>query len=180
MSKEKLRIINNEIKDYINESNFISIKCRNKIIKMLGNEFNIDFKLDNYQTIDCEILKNGHIIMYGDEYSPKEEISTFKEIEERYNNFKIKADAYLKGKDISFKNKRIGNNILNLLVILILILIFIGLFYLFIHSIIVGDYFNCIWLILFVFPWVSTRLKDSLISRLQSAKIFIKNITKKK
>lgn len=177
MNKAELKKINDEIKDYINESNFISIKCRNKVIKMLGEEFSINFKLDNYQTIDCEILSNGHIIMYGDEYSPKEEIDN---IEERYNNFKVKADSYLKGKDISFKNKRIGKNILNLLVIILILLIFIGLFYLFIHSILIGDYFNCIWFIIFVFPWLTTRLKDSLISRLESARIFFKNITKKK
>ena len=177
MNKTELKIINDEIKDYINESNFISIKCRNKIIKMLGNEFDIDFKLDNYQTIDCEILPNGHIIMYGDEYTPKVEIDN---IEERYNNFKVKADAYLKGKDNSLKNKKIGNNILNILVILIILLLFIGLLYLFISSILIGDYFNCIWFIIFVFPWMTTRLKDSLISRLQSAKIFLKNTFKKK
>ncbi len=179
MSKEKLKKINDEIKDYINESNFISIKCRNKIIKMLGIEFGINFKLDNYQTIDCKILDNGHIIMYGDEYSPEEDIKDFNEIEERYNNFKIKADSYLKGKDITFKNKKIGNNILNLLVIFLILLIFIGLLYLFIHSILIGDYFNCIWLIIFVFPWLTTRLKDNLISRLQSAVLFFKNIKKK-
>ena len=177
MNKTELKKINDEIKDYINESNFISIKCRNKVLKMLGNEFDIDFKLDNYQTIDCEILSNGHIIMYQDEYTPRVEIDN---IEERYNNFKVKADAYLKGKDNSLKNKKIGNNVLNILVILLILLIFIGLFYLFINSILIGDYFNCIWFIIFVFPWLTTRLKDNLISRIQSAKIFLKNISKKK
>jgi len=57
MASDKLKKINNEIKDYINESNFISIKTRNKIIKMLGEEFDINFKLDNYQTIDVTILE---------------------------------------------------------------------------------------------------------------------------
>ncbi len=33
MNEEILKKINKEIKIYINESNFISIKCRNKIIK---------------------------------------------------------------------------------------------------------------------------------------------------
>ena len=177
MNKIELKRINDEINDYINESNFISIKCRNKVIKILGEEFDIDFKLDNYQTIDCEILPNGHIIMYGDEYTPKVEIDN---IEERYNNFKVKADTYLKGKDNSLKNKKIGKNIINLIVIVLILLLYFGLFYLFIHSILIGDYYNCIWLIVFIFPWLTPRLKDSLRSRIQSAKIFLKNIFKKK
>ena len=48
MASDKLKKINNEIKDYINESNFISIKTRNKIIKTLGDEFDIKFK-SNYR-----------------------------------------------------------------------------------------------------------------------------------
>ena len=51
MSK-KLDTINNEIKSIINESKFISIKLRNKIIKMLGNEFDISLPLENYENID--------------------------------------------------------------------------------------------------------------------------------
>ena len=44
--------INNEIKSIINESKFISLKLRNRIIKMLGNEFDINLPLENYENID--------------------------------------------------------------------------------------------------------------------------------
>ena len=54
----KLDDINNELKDYINESAFISNKCRNKVIAMLGEEFDIKFSLDNYKTIDVTIKFN--------------------------------------------------------------------------------------------------------------------------
>ena len=161
MASDKLKKINNEIKDYINESNFISIKTRNKIIKMLGDEFDIKFKLDNYQTIDVTILENGHIIMYGDEYTPEKNIEGIKEIEERYNNFKVKADNFLNKKEVSFNNKKIGSNILNLFVILIILLIFIGLLSLAITSFIRGHYINCIWIIFYVLVFFNNQVSDN-------------------
>ena len=48
MAKD-LEEINNEIKSIINESKFISIKLRNKIIKKLGQEFDIEFPTENYE-----------------------------------------------------------------------------------------------------------------------------------
>ena len=38
--EETLNEINNELKTYINESSFISMKCRNKLLKMFADEFN--------------------------------------------------------------------------------------------------------------------------------------------
>ena len=40
---KELNKINNELKSYINEANFISTKCRDKIVKLLGEEFGIVF-----------------------------------------------------------------------------------------------------------------------------------------
>jgi len=178
-NKEKLNKMNNEIKVYINESNFISNKCRNKVIKMLGDEFDIDFPLDNYKSIDVTILENGHIIMRDDEYIPSKEITSFEEIEERYNKFKEKTDLFLNKKEISFENKKIGNHILNLIIIIILFLVIIALLLIGIQALLLGDYFHLLWLILIAsstfIPKVSENLKD----RLKSAQIFIKRLLKK-
>ena len=54
---KELNKLNNELKSYINEANFISNKCRNKLITILGKEFNIDVKLENYANVDVKILE---------------------------------------------------------------------------------------------------------------------------
>ena len=100
MSK-KLDTINNEIKSIINESKFISIKIRNKIIKMLGNEFDINLPLENYENIDITITNKGNIIMRDEEYKRENDLS-LEEINERYNKFKEQADIILKKKEINY------------------------------------------------------------------------------
>lgn len=176
---DKLHVINNEIKDYINESQFISNKCRNKIISMLGEEFNIKFKLDNYQTIDVILKEDGHIIMRGDEYSPDDEITSFNEVEERYNKFKERADNYLKRKDVSFENKKLSSNIINLLIVLVILIIFVLLLIYSIKAIFRGDITTCISLFIFVFCWVIPSVRENLKGRIQSAYLFIKRLFKK-
>ena len=59
MAKD-LEEINNEIKSIINESKFISIKLRNKIIKKLGQEFDIELPLEHFENIDITITKEGN------------------------------------------------------------------------------------------------------------------------
>ena len=174
----KLDDINNELKDYINESAFISNKCRNKVIAMLGEEFDIKFSLDNYKTIDVTIKEDGHIIMRGDEYSPDKDMN-LEEIVERYNKFKVKADNFLKKKNISFENKKIGSNILNILVLLIVFIITILLVIYGIKSLLRGDLQSLIWLIFVVFIWIIPSISNNLRSRIQTAYIFIKNLFKK-
>ena len=69
MNKEaKLNKINKELKIIINEATFISNKCRNKIIKMLGNDFSVNLPLENYKSIDVVITEDGNIIMRDEEY----------------------------------------------------------------------------------------------------------------
>lgn len=176
---DKLHIINNEIKDYINESQFISNKCRNKIISMLGEEFNIKFKLDNYKTIDITLKENGHIIMRGDEYSPNEEISNFNEVEKRYNKFKERADNYLKRKNVSFENKKLGSNITNLIIVLVILITFILLLIESIKAIFRGDITTCISLFIFIFFWIIPSIRENLKGRFQSVYLFIKRLFKK-
>ena len=175
--KERLNEINNELKDYMNESTFISNKCRNKVIKMLGEEFDINLPTDNYQTVDISLTDKGSIIMRGDLYEGKE--LTEEEIEEKYNNFKEKADSFLKKKDISFKNKKLSSNIINLLIILLIFIVFIILVILGIKSLIHGDLINLLWLIIFVGAWFIPSVSENLKGRLQTAKLFIKNLLKK-
>lgn len=175
--KERLNEINNELKDYMNESSFISNKCRNKVIKMLGDEFDINLPVDNYQTVDLSLTDKGSIIMRGDLYE-REELS-FEEIEERYLKFKDKADSFLKRKDISFKNKKLSSNILNLLIILVILIIFVIAIYLGVSALLHGDYYNLLWIIILVGCWFVPSIGENLKGRIQTAKIFIKSLFKK-
>ena len=71
---KELNKINNELKSYINEANFISNKCRNKLISILGKEFNGDVKLDNYANVDAKILEDGSLEIRGDKYKNNQNI----------------------------------------------------------------------------------------------------------
>ena len=77
---KELNKINNELKGYVNEANFISNKCRNKIIKILGEEFGIEFVLDNYANVDVKILEDGSIEMRGDKYKTPHKINDLSDI----------------------------------------------------------------------------------------------------
>ena len=175
--KERLNEINNELKDYMNESTFISNKCRNKVIKMLGEEFDINLPTDNYQTVDISLTDKGFIVMRGDLYEGKE--LSKEEIEEKYNNFKEKADTFLKKKDISFKNKKLSSNILNLFIILVILIVFLIAIYLGVNALLHGDYYNLLWIIILVGCWFVPSIGENLKGRLQTAKVFIKNLLKK-
>ncbi len=175
--KERLNEINNELKDYMNESSFVSNKCRNKIIKMLGDEFDINLPVDNYKTVDLSLTDKGSIIMRGDLYEGKE--LSKEEIEEKYSKFKERADSFLKRKDISFKNKKLSSNILNLLIILLILLVFVVLIVIGFKALLYGDIINLLWLIIFVGSWFIPSIGENLKGRLQTAKIFIKSLFKK-
>ncbi len=175
--KERLNEINNELKDYMNESSFISNKCRNKVIKMLGDEFDINLPVDNYQTVDISLTEKGSIVMRGDLY--EREALSFNEIEERYTKFKDKADSFLKRKDISFKNKKLSSNILNLLIILVILVIFLVAIYLGVNALLHGDYYNLLWIIIMVGCWFVPSIGENLKGRIQTAKIFVKSLFKK-
>lgn len=177
--KEKLNKINNELKIYINEASFISMKCRNKLLKIFCEEFLVDLDISNYENVDLKIMDNYDILYRDDLYISREKISSFEEFEERYQIFQEKADRLIKKKDINFKSKSNFNNISNLIIIVFIILIIIGILYFVIHSFMLGDYYNCLWFVLFIFPVIMPRLKESLIKRFEQAKRYLKSLFRK-
>ena len=100
-NEEKLRKINKDLKVIINEATFISNKCRNKIIKMLGNDFSVDLPLENFKSIDVVITEEGNIIMRDEEYKRDSKL-TIEEIENIFKEFKEKTDVILKKKEINY------------------------------------------------------------------------------
>ena len=146
MAKD-LEEINNEIKSIINESKFISIKLRNKIIKKLGQEFDIELPLENFENIDITITKEGNIIMRGEEYKRENKLS-IDEINSRYNNFKEEADVILKKKEINYKNMNDKNNIINILITIVFGILYLAAIIYLIRCFIFGNYLSCIWGIL--------------------------------
>ena len=55
--KTLINKINTELKIYINEATFISNSCRNKLIRLLGKEFDISLPLEDFANIDIEELE---------------------------------------------------------------------------------------------------------------------------
>lgn len=159
---KKLNEINNEIKGYINEAKFISNNCRNKLLKLLGEAFSVDLPLENFANIDVTLTKDGDIIMRGDLCKSKEKVKSLEELEEKYQDFKEKADKLLKKKEVNYYSKQDRNNITNLLIIAIILLVFIILAIHAIKSFIIGNYLHCIWLFIFVSSWLipSLGIKD--------------------
>ena len=86
--EQKLRKINNELKSYVNEAHFISIKIRNKLIKLLGQTFSVELPLENFANVDVQLEKNGNIIMRGDRYKTSNKIESFEELENKYEELK--------------------------------------------------------------------------------------------
>lgn len=174
---KNLKEINNEIKGYINEAKFISNSYRNKLLKLLGETFSVNLPLENFANIDAQLTEKGNIIMRGDEYESTNKVTSFEELEKKYNEFKEKADKLLKKKETNYYTKQDHNNILNLLIIAAIIIIFIFLAIHTIKSFLIGDYLHCIWLFIFVSSWLipSLGIKD----RFEQAKNYLKRRFKK-
>lgn len=175
---KELNKLNNELKSYINEANFISNKCRNKLISILGKEFNIDVKLDNYANVDAKILEDGSLEIRGDKYKNNQKY-TLEEINEHFDNFKVQADKLLKKKDNSRTNKKDIDNIINLFVILGILLVFLFIIFILLNSFLTGDFYHMLWLIVFILPLFVPNLKENLIQRIEQAKNYIKRRFKK-
>ena len=171
---KKLDTINNEIKSVINESKFISIKLRNKIIKMLGNEFDINLPLENYENIDITITETGNIIMRDEEYK-RDNSLTLEEINERYNRFREQADVILKKKEINYQTMNDKSNIINLFITIVFGTLYIVAIIYLIRCFIYGNYFSCIWGIIIL----SSILAPSLRERFDRSINFIKRKIKK-
>ncbi len=180
MSKtEELQKINKQLKIYINQSSFISNSCRNKLIKIFADEFNVDLDIDNYKNVDISIKDDFKILYRDDLYESADNISSLEQVKERYNNFREKADRLLQRKEIDFQNRSNWNIISNLIIIICLILIIIIASYLGIIALLNGHYFDCLWFIVVVLPVLVPRLKDNLKNRFIEAKRFIKSKIKK-
>ena len=177
--EEKRNKINNELKVYINESSFISNKCRNKLLKIFAEEFTLDLDIDNYQNVDLSINEDNTFTYREDIYKSKEDIKSFEEIEERYEKFKEKADKLIKRKDIDFDGKRNLNNITNLIVVVCILLFYLIIVILSIHAFLTGKYIDCFWLVFIIVPRLFPNLRENLNNRFQQAKIFFRTRKKK-
>ena len=176
---DKLNKINNELKVYINESTFISNRCRNKLLKIFCDEFSIDLDIDNYQNVDLSFRDDFKVVYREDVYESKDKIKDIDDLLERYERFKDKADKLLKKKEIDFQNKSNVNNVTNLIIVICILLVMIALIILVIHSFLIGDYFDCIWFVVFIIPWIIPKLNDSLTNRMLQAKNYLKSLFRK-
>lgn len=179
IEQERLNRINNELKVYMNESGFISNKCRNKVIKILSEEFNINFKIDNYANVDVSVLPDGKFLYRGDLYESSVKIENFDDFNARYKRFTERADKLLSKKEIDFENLSNFKNISNLIVVVCLLIFAVAVVILGIHALLVGNYFDCLWLVVFIIPAVFPRLKSSLEVRITQAKNYLKRLMKK-
>ena len=178
-NKEKLTKINNELKVYINESSFISMKCRNKVLKYLAEDFNVNLDIDNYQNVDVKIKEDGTIIYRGDKYISNDKIDSYKKKKKRYNIFKEKADKLISKKEIDFNNMSNMNNVTNLLIVIALIILCIVFIVFGIAALLSGDWFDCIWFAVVILPWLVPKFKSALTNRLIQAKNYLKRLIKK-
>ncbi len=177
MNKEDtLNEINNELKTYINESSFISMKCRNKLLKLFADEFNINLDISTYKNVDLEVLEDFTISYRNNIYKTDNNITNLEEFIEKYNLFKEKADTLIKKREIDFNNKNNLKNIGNLIIILCMVIIFISAIILGIIAIFSGHYFDCLWFVVFVAPWLFPKFKESFTNRFIRAKNYLKRL----
>lgn len=179
MSTNRLNEINKELKIYINEASFISNSCKNKLLRLFSEEFKVDLDISNYKNVDLTIKDDFKILYREDLYESKDNIKSLKEVEERYSRFKEKADNLIKRKEIDFKNMSNMKNISNLIIVLCLILLSIAVIILGIHAFLAGNYFELLWFIVFIIPWIFPKFKESLSTRWIQAKNYIKSLFKK-
>ena len=148
---ETLQKINKELKVYINESSFISIKCRNKILKIFADEFAINLDIDNYKNVDLSIQDDFSISYREDIYKSSEVITS---IEWIFNYF------------------------VNLVIVICMILLSFIIIYFVFHAFLTGNYYDCLWLVVFILPSIIPRFQDVLKNRFIQAKQYIKRIFK--
>ena len=177
--KDVLDKINNELKSYINESSFISMKCRNKVLEIFEEEFLVDLDIANYQNVDLKINDDFTITYRDDIYKSDKKINSISDLEERYNNFIFRVDKLLKKKEVDFQNKNKFNNISNLIIVIGMILIMLIVIYFGIVAFLNGLYFDCLWFVVVILPWIFPKFKSSFIERITQARNFI-NKSKKK
>lgn len=171
---QDLRIINNELKSYINQASFISMKCRNKLIKLLSDTYEIEIPLENYANIDVQLTDEGNIVMRGDIYKNSKSL-TLEETIEKYNEFKDKADALLNKKELNYYNKKDINNIFNIIIVIVLAIVYAIVGILFIRALFSLQLFTASILAALLSSYLAPGIKN----RFDQAKNFIKRKLKK-
>ena len=176
---DKLNKINRELKVYINESSFISNKCRNKIIKIFSEEFNVNLDIDNYKNVDLSVTDDFKISYRDDLYSSLDNISSIDDVCERYERFKDKADKILKRKEIDFNNMSNVKNVTNLGICICIILLGCFALILGVSALLRGDFIDVLWLLFILGPAIISRLRESISNRFIQAKSYLKHLFKK-
>lgn len=169
-----LRKINNELKSYVNEASFVGNKCRNKLLKMLGETFDVELPLENFAKIDAELTEEGNIIMRGDEYKTSSPVKT-EELEEKYNIFKEKAEILLKKKAVNYYTKNNINNTLNIFIVIALSIIYVIVLIFAIREVLSLNLFTAS----ILFAILSSSLIPNIKARFEQAKNFLKRKFKK-
>lgn len=177
--EETLNKINNELKSFINESSFISMKCRNKLLKMFADEFNVVLDISTYKNVDLEVLEDFTFSYRNNIYKSDGNITNIEQFMEKYNLFKEKADSLIKRREIDFEYKSNVNNISNLIIVLCLIVAFISIIILGIIALFSGHYYDCLWFIAVVAPWLFPKFKESFTNRFIRAKNYLNRIFKR-
>lgn len=171
---QNLRSINNELKSYVNQSSFISIKCRNKLIKLLGETYEIELPIENYANIDVQLTEYGNIIMRGDTYNNSKSL-TLEETIQKYNEFKEKADSLISKKEVNYHNKKDISNVLNIIIVIVLGAAYIVVGILFIRAVLSLQLFTASILAVLLSSYLAPGIKN----RFEQAKNFIRRKLKK-
>jgi hypothetical protein len=175
--KDQINQINKELKVYINESSFISQKCRNKVLKIFAEVFGVSLDIDTYKNVDLSFQEDFQVLYREDLY--KSNVTSMKDLEEKYHSFQEKADVLIRRKNVDFQGRRNFNNFTNLIMIIFLFLLMIGILLLGIFAFFTGRYFDCLWLVVFIIPSVVPRIRENLKQRVEQAKNYIKSLLKK-
>ena len=170
-----LNKINKELKSYVNQANFISQKTRNKLIKMLGEEFQIDLPIENFANIDVQLTSDGSIIMRGDIYNAPVKLSNT-EIENKYALFKEKAEKLINKKEVNYQNKNDLGNIANIFIVIILSIAYIVVGILLIRAVFALPLFTASILA----SLLSSYLVPGIRNRFEQARNFLKRKFKKR
>ena len=171
-----IKTMNNEIKGYINEANFISKGTRNKLIKLVSKYFYVDLPIENYLRVDITIKENGNVVMKDEEYKTTNPIKDEKELYERYNNFKEEVTSLLDKKEVNIDTIRRKNDITNLILTIVLTIAIIIIILFSIHRLLLGDYIGGLWILIVILPLLTDKVRN----RYKIAIRFIKSICKKK
>lgn len=164
-----LRKINNELKSYVNQANFISQKTRNKLITILATEFEVELPLDNFANIDVQLTEEGNVIMRGDLYKRNTPL-TETELEEKYLSFKEKAEALINKKEVNMYDKKDMNNILNIIIVVGLSTLYLVVVIFFIRAVLMLQLFTASILGAILSTYLVPNIKD----RFHQAKNFLK------